>query len=81
MSKALTDKTHYTVNITWDDEADVWIAISDDIPLALEHSSFDTLIERVRLAAPELLELNYNYHGDVFLDFSVSPYERVAIHG
>jgi len=48
----------YDVNITWDDEADVWIAISDEIPLALESDSYDALIERIKVAAPEILELN-----------------------
>ena len=49
----------FEVNFTWDNEADVWIAQSDDIPgLVLESVSLDTLIARVRLAAPELMELN-----------------------
>lgn len=49
----------YKVNFTWDEEASVWIAQSDDIPgLVLESGSLDALIERVRFAAPELIELN-----------------------
>ena len=49
----------YTVNLLWDTEAAVWIATSDTIPgLALESGSIDALIERVRFAVPELLELN-----------------------
>ena len=49
----------YKVNFTWDDEASVWIAQSDDIPgLVLEGDSLDALIERVRFAALELIELN-----------------------
>lgn len=49
----------YSVNFTWDDEALVWIAQSDDIPgLVLEGGSLDALMERVRYAAPELLALN-----------------------
>lgn len=49
----------YIVNITWDSTAQVWYATSDDIPgLILESESYDALLERVRLAAPELLELN-----------------------
>lgn len=49
----------YKVNVTWDNEAGVWIAQSDDIPgLVLEGGSLDALIERVRFAAPELIELN-----------------------
>ena len=40
----------YTVNLYWDSEADVWIAVSDDIPgLVLESGSFDALVERVRM--------------------------------
>ena len=49
----------YHILLTWDDEARVWIAESDDIPgLILESGSLDALIERVRYAAPELLELS-----------------------
>lgn len=48
----------YVINFTWDDEADVWIATSNDIPgLVLESGSFDALLERTRFAVPELLEL------------------------
>lgn len=47
------------IKLTWDAEACVWIAESDDVPgLVLESGSFDALIERVRFTAPELLELN-----------------------
>lgn len=49
----------YVVNFTWDNEASVWISTSDDIPgLVLESGSFDALLERTRLAVPELLALN-----------------------
>ena len=49
----------YNVNLLWDDEADVWVATSDDIPgLVLESGSYDALIERIKLAIPELLKLN-----------------------
>ena len=49
----------YTVQFTWDEEAQVWIAESEDIPgLVLESGSIDALMERVRFAAPELLRLN-----------------------
>ena len=47
----------YDITMTWDDEASVWIAESNDIPgLILESSSFDNLIERVKAAIPDLLE-------------------------
>ncbi len=49
----------YTINLTWDAEAGVWIATSSDIPgLVLESGSFDALLERTRNAVPELLALN-----------------------
>lgn len=47
------------IKMTWDPEAAVWIAESDDVPgLVLESGSFDALVERVRFAVPELMELN-----------------------
>jgi hypothetical protein len=48
----------YTIEMNWDAEAKVWYAVNDDIPIALESDSFDVLVERVRIAAPELLEAN-----------------------
>ena len=75
-------KNKFKVILLWDDEANVWVATSEDIPgLVLEHSSFDVLAERVRLAAPEMLELNCGYKGEIFLDFSISGYERMAVSG
>jgi len=49
----------YVIHFTWDNEANVWTATSDDIPgLVLESGSLDALMERTRYAVPELLELN-----------------------
>ena len=49
----------YIITFTWDEEASVWIATSNDIPgLVLESGSFDALLERTRIAEPELLSLN-----------------------
>lgn len=49
----------YKIDLTWDSEASVWVATSDDVPgLVLESGSFDALIERLKYAVPELLELN-----------------------
>ncbi len=47
------------VNIMWDDEAKVWIAICDGLGIALESESYDKLIQRVINAAPEMAELNH----------------------
>jgi len=48
----------YLINLFWDEEASVWVATNDEIPIALESGSLDLLMERVRIATPELLELN-----------------------
>ena len=47
------------IKLIWDNEACVWVATSPDVPgLILEGGSLDALIERVKVAVPELLELN-----------------------
>ncbi len=48
-----------SVQVSWDSETKVWIAINDDIGLSLESDSYDTLLEHVRMAVPELIELNH----------------------
>ena len=60
----------YEILLLWDDDARVWIAQNDDIPLVLESGSLDLLMEQVRLAVPEILELNGREHEDVYLDFT-----------
>lgn len=50
----------YTIKFSWDEEACVWIATSEDIHgLVLESGSLDALIEKVKYAVPELLELSH----------------------
>jgi hypothetical protein len=60
----------YTILLTYDDEARVWIAENDDIPMVLESGSLDVLMERVRVAAPEILEINGKEFKDVYLSFT-----------
>ena len=48
----------YKVKISWDDEAKVWLANCEEIPLAMEDGSLDKLMYRVKIAAPELIEIN-----------------------
>jgi len=48
------------INAEWDDEARVWIATSDDVVgLAIEASTVDALIERLKIVIPELIEANH----------------------
>ena len=68
-----------TIKMTWDAEACVWIAESNDVPgLVLESGSFDALLERVRFAVPELLALN-NAKAPVTLNFQSERRERLAM--
>ena len=68
------------IKLTWDAEARVWIAESDDVPgLVLESGSFDALIERVRVTVPELLELNGTALASVQLRMVSERCERLAM--
>ncbi len=70
----------YTINFTWDNEAYVWIATSNDVPgLVLESSSFDDLLERTRNAVPEILELNNFKSPPITLTFLSKRQERISI--
>lgn len=70
----------YIIHISWDPEANVWIATSDDVPgLVLESGSFDALLERVRFAVPELLELNQSQKTSSTLIFVSERHERIAL--
>lgn len=70
----------YVVKFTWDNEAGVWIATSDDIPgLVLESGSFDALLERTRFAVPELLELNADNNAPLSLTFKSERHERIVL--
>jgi hypothetical protein len=70
----------YVVNLIWDSEASVWVATSEDIPgLVLESGSLDALIERVRFAAPELLELNGVVQKEYPVRFRSERFERIAV--
>ncbi len=70
----------YIITFTWDNEANVWIATSDDIPgLVLESGSFDALLERTRFAVPELLEINSSRPEPLLLTFRSEWRERMAL--
>jgi hypothetical protein len=61
----------YHVNLGWDNEAYVWTATSNDVPgLVLESGSLDALIEEVKYAVPDLMEVR-----DAVIDFKA---ERLA---
>jgi len=65
------------VSLTWDDEAYVWLASSDDVPgLALESGSLDALIERVKVTIPDLLDLKDT---ELMIDFFAERMTQVHV--
>ena len=61
-----------TAKLIWADGAwysKVYTSDGDNVRLTLESGSFDALVERVKIALPEMLELNFGYTGDVQLSF------------
>ena len=66
----------FKVTFVWDD--DRWYTKSEDLGLTLEHGSFDALVERVRMAAPEMAELNYGHVGDIQLVFDIERTDNLA---
>ena len=69
---------HYDIDVLWDDAAGVWCAVCDEIPIALESHSFDALIERVKIAAYEILELNGKIGESIRLCFKTAHWECIA---
>ncbi|MGA3309322.1 MAG: DUF1902 domain-containing protein [Xanthobacteraceae bacterium] len=51
--------TPYRVIVEWDEEAQVWVASSEDVPgLATGADTFEELIEKLKIVIPELLVEN-----------------------
>lgn len=52
-------KRTLVVRASWDEEAHVWVATSDDVPgLVAEARTPEELSEKLQVMVPELLELN-----------------------
>ena len=65
------------VSLTWDNEAYVWLASSIDVPgLALESGSLDALMERVKFAIPELLDIK---NTDLTINFQAERLSQVHV--
>jgi predicted RNase H-like HicB family nuclease len=56
----------YGVNAFWDQEAQVWVATSEDVPgLATEADTMELLVEKLKLMIPELLKANGLWQPDL----------------
>jgi hypothetical protein len=69
------------IKLIWDDEAAVWVAASQDVPgLVLESGSFDALLERVRYAVSELIELNGEKPDNLMLTYITEREDQVVVY-
>jgi Domain of unknown function (DUF1902) len=69
-----------TIDARWDEEANVWIATSDDVAgLVVEADTWAAMIEEVRLVLPELLELSGAGNDKISLTFRAE--ERLDLAG
>jgi predicted RNase H-like HicB family nuclease len=74
----------YTVHCTWDADAAVWVAESDDVPgLATGADTLDALIEKLKVVIPELLEANgvlpADHRGDIPFAILAERHERAPV--
>jgi len=47
------------IHAEWDEQAQVWVATSDDVPgLATEEKTLEGLVRKLKVMIPELLEAN-----------------------
>lgn len=68
------NKRPYFIRAEWDEEANVWVASSEDVPgLATESETLEKLIQKLKIMIPELLEANGE---DVGLETSFEVFSR-----
>ncbi len=66
------------VNVLWDSEAEVWVAESNDVPgLATGADTVEELIEKLKVAIPEMLTAN-NVPFEPGLRFKIEADRSVA---
>jgi len=68
------------VKLVWSEEEKFWHSESmdDRFGLTLESGSLDVLIERVKMAVPEMLEL-IGYEGEIDLSFVIERTDRLGL--
>ena len=68
------------IRLIWIEEEKFWHSESVDerFGLTLESGSLDVLIERVKMAVPEMLEL-VGYKGEINLSFEIDRTDRIEL--
>ena len=68
------------VKMIWSEESNTWYTDSDDIQcMHTGAATFEELVERVRLIAPEMLELNHNYTGPIEIHYETLRKEILSV--
>ena len=69
-----------TVRLIWNEEEKFWHSesMNDKFGLTLESGSLDALIERIKIAIPEMCEL-IGYVGEVNLSFEIERTEKIVL--
>ncbi len=66
----------FVINAFWDEEAQVWVAESTDVPgLCTEASTIELLSQKIQIMIPELLEempKNARIHLEARRDFALT---------
>jgi hypothetical protein len=68
----------YTIEVVWDEEGRAWCADNFEIPISTWAATLDKLVERVRVAVPDVLEAN-GKSADVRLRFVIEPVTAVRL--
>jgi hypothetical protein len=74
----------YQVDAFWDNDTNVWVATSDDVPgLATEADTFEALSQKLRNMVPELLRLNHvitaDYAGAIAIQLTSQRQELIEV--
>ena len=68
------------VKLIWNDEEKFWYSESTDerFGLTLESGSLDVLIERIKMAVPDMYEL-IGYTGEINLSFAIERTDKLML--
>jgi len=73
--------TAVTIKATWDSEAEVWLAESEDVPgLATGAETMEGLIDKLKVAIPEMLSENgIPFEADLLFKIEAGRSEHVSV--
>jgi len=66
----------FDVKFVWTDK--IWYAKCEELNTTLEDGSFDVLLFRIKMAIPEMAELNLGYKGEIRLRYAIERTDVLA---